>query len=146
MKKLTWVLTAVIVVLAILCATLWQRNTVEENDLKVICKSSVNAALEHFEEYTTTGNEEEYIAGVAEFRAYMTTYLCLVNEASSAEYLWCTYGVKGLLVHTKGVNNMDDLQIIELYFARDEHAIKETDHKYGNGCCYTCLHIACISH
>ena len=29
---------------------------------------------------------------------------------------------------------MDDLQIIELYFARDEHAIKETDRKYGKTC------------
>lgn len=29
---------------------------------------------------------------------------------------------------------MDDFQIIELYFARDEHAIKETDHKYGKLC------------
>lgn len=33
---------------------------------------------------------------------------------------------------------MDDLQIIELYFARDEQAIKATDDKYGN----LCLHIA----
>lgn len=29
---------------------------------------------------------------------------------------------------------MDDLQIIELYFARDEHAIKETNRKYGKLC------------
>ena len=29
---------------------------------------------------------------------------------------------------------MDDLQIIELYFARDEQAIKETDSKYGKLC------------
>jgi len=29
---------------------------------------------------------------------------------------------------------MDDLQIIELYFARDEQAIKETDRKYGKMC------------
>lgn len=29
---------------------------------------------------------------------------------------------------------MDDLQIIELYFARDERAIKETDSKYGKLC------------
>lgn len=29
---------------------------------------------------------------------------------------------------------MDDLQIIELYFARDEKAIKETDTKYGKLC------------
>lgn len=29
---------------------------------------------------------------------------------------------------------MDDLMIIELYFARDEQAIKETDIKYGKLC------------
>lgn len=29
---------------------------------------------------------------------------------------------------------MDDLKIIELYFARDERAIKETDEKYGKLC------------
>ena len=29
---------------------------------------------------------------------------------------------------------MDDLSIIELYFARDEQAIKETDNKYGKLC------------
>lgn len=29
---------------------------------------------------------------------------------------------------------MDDLSIIELYFARDEQAIKETDVKYGKLC------------
>ena len=29
---------------------------------------------------------------------------------------------------------MDDLEIIELYFARDEQAISETDSKYGKLC------------
>ena len=29
---------------------------------------------------------------------------------------------------------MDDLQIVELYFARDEQAIQETDRKYGKLC------------
>ena len=29
---------------------------------------------------------------------------------------------------------MDDLRIIELYFNRDEQAIKETDTKYGKLC------------
>lgn len=33
---------------------------------------------------------------------------------------------------------MDDLQIIELYFARNEQAIKETDSKYGK----LCFHVA----
>lgn len=33
-----------------------------------------------------------------------------------------------------GDNTMDDIQIIELYFARDERAIKETEVKYGKLC------------
>ena len=45
-----------------------------------------------------------------------------------------TYRVKALLAHTKEVNTLDDLSIIELYFARDEQAIKETDAKYGRLC------------
>ena len=36
---------------------------------------------------------------------------------------------------------MDDLQIIDLYFARDEHAIKETDSKYGRLCFRTAKNI-----
>lgn len=36
---------------------------------------------------------------------------------------------------------MEDLQIIELYFARDEHAIKETDSKYGKLCYWTAKNI-----
>lgn len=42
--------------------------------------------------------------------------------------------MKALLAQTKEVNNKDDLSIIELYFARDEQAIKETDNKYGKLC------------
>ena len=42
--------------------------------------------------------------------------------------------MKALLDQTREENNMDDLRIIELYFARDEQAIKETDAKYGKLC------------
>ena len=34
----------------------------------------------------------------------------------------------------KDVKHVEDLEIIELYFARDERAIKETDAKYGKLC------------
>lgn len=36
---------------------------------------------------------------------------------------------------------MDDLQIIELYFARDEQAVKATDDKYGKLCLRIALNI-----
>ena len=42
--------------------------------------------------------------------------------------------MKALLGYTREVNNIDDLRIIELYFERDEQAIKETDSKYGKLC------------
>lgn len=54
-----------------------------------------------------------------------------------------TYEVKALLIPTKEVNNMEDLDIIELYFARDEQAIRETEEKYGKLChniAYNILH------
>lgn len=78
-----------VIALAVVCVNLWQHKTIEENDLNLMCKSSVNAAMEHFENYQSNGNEVEYISGVAEFRAYMTTYLCLTDEPSDADYTWC---------------------------------------------------------
>ena len=42
--------------------------------------------------------------------------------------------MKALLDRAREVNSMDDLKIIELYFERDEQAIKETDAKYGKLC------------
>jgi len=42
--------------------------------------------------------------------------------------------VKAPLDKPKEVGNMDDLQIIELYFERDKQAINETDAKYGKLC------------
>ena len=53
-----------------------------------------------------------------------------IKPNAKKSYLW---GERPFSTH-KGVNNMDDLQIIELYFARDEQAIKETDRKYGKMC------------
>lgn len=37
--------------------------------------------------------------------------------------------------------NMEDLQLIELYFARDEQAIRETAAKYGKLCFQIAFHI-----
>lgn len=38
---------------------------------------------------------------------------------------------------------MEDFQIIDLYFARDEHAIKETDRKYGRLCFSIAQNLLC---
>lgn len=42
--------------------------------------------------------------------------------------------MKGLLDSNGGGEHVEDLQIIELYFERNENAIIETDIKYGKLC------------
>ena len=109
-----------VIALAVVCVNLWQHKTIEENDLKVMCKSSVNAAMEHFENYQSNGNEAEYISGVAEFRAYMTTYLCLTDEPSDADYTWCNilYGYMTMKPKEVKANISDLIDALE-YLAED---------------------------
>lgn len=120
-SKLSIIIPIILVVaLAVGCAYLWQKKSIEENDLKVMCKSSINAALEHFENYSTTGNETDYIAGVAEYRAYMTTYLCLTDEPSDADYTWCNtlYGYMTMKPEEVKANISDLVDALE-YLAED---------------------------
>ena len=120
-SKLPIIIPVVIVIaLAVVCVNLWQNKTIEENDLKVMCKSSVNAAMEHFENYQSNGNEVEYISGVAEFRAYMTTYLCLTDEPSNADYTWCNilYGYMTMKPEEVKANISDLIDALE-YLAED---------------------------
>ena len=49
--------------------------------------------------------------------------------------------VKGLEVNEKGVLAMDDKQIVDLYWARSETAIEETEKKYGRYCHYIAYQI-----
>ena len=71
------------------CVSLWQYKTFKNNKLEVMCKSSISDALEHFKEYETNRKDADYIAGVAEFRTYMTAYLCLKDVAGNTDYIWC---------------------------------------------------------
>ena len=41
---------------------------------------------------------------------------------------------KNIQEHWKENHGMDDAQIVDLYFARDESAITETKNKYQNMC------------
>ena len=109
-----------VIALAVVCVNLWQHKTIEENDLKVMCKSSVNAAMEHFENYQSNGNEAEYISGVAEFRAYMTTYLCLTDEPSDADYTWCNILYGYMTMKPEEVKtNISDLVVALEYLAEN---------------------------
>ena len=109
-----------VIVLAVVCVNLWQHKTIEENDLNLMCKSSANAAMEHFENYQSNGSEAEYISGVAEFRAYMTTYLCLTDEPSDADYTWCNILYGYMTMKPEEVKtNISDLVVALEYLAED---------------------------
>ena len=103
MKKQTWVCCILIVLLLMTGIGFWQHSKNERAKLEVMCKASVNAALEHFEAYDAGRKESDYLAGVAEFRSYMTTYLCLTDTASQAEYLWCNAVYGEMLLHPDAI-------------------------------------------
>ena len=91
-----------------------------------MCKSSVNAALEHFEEYETNKEEADYIAGVAEFRTYMTAYLRLEDGASDADYTWCNILYGDMILNPEKVK----AHISELVDAL-EYLAEDYDHPNG---------------
>ena len=125
MKKRTWITTAVILLLIVLCVSLWQDKTFKNDKLEVMCKSSVNSALEHFEEFEIGKDEADYIAGVAEFRTYMTAYLCLEDE-SNTDYIWCNILYGDMILNPEKVK----AHIPELVDAL-EYLAEDYDHPNG---------------
>ena len=90
-----------------------------------MCQNSVNAALEHFEKYEANKGESDYIAGVAEFRTYMTAYLCLKAE-SNTDYIWCNTLYGDMILNPEKVK----LHIPELLDAL-EYLSEDYDHPNG---------------
>lgn len=109
-----------ILILLSLCVNLWQYKTYKNNNLEVVCKSSINAALRHFEEYSAQGKDSDYIAGVAEFRTYMTAYLCLADRAGDTDYLWCNILYGDMTIHPERVK-AHTVELVEAlrYLAED---------------------------
>ncbi len=125
MKKRIWIATAIVFLLVAFCVSLWQYNTFKTDKLEVMCKSSANAALEHFEEYKVNKGEADYIAGVAEFRTYMTAYLCLEDE-SNTDYIWCNILYGDMILNPEKVK----AHIPELVDAL-EYLAEDYDHQNG---------------
>lgn len=125
MKKRTWIITAIIILLIVFCVSLWQYKTFKNDKLEEMCQSSVNAALEHFEKYEANKGESEYIAGVAEFRTYMTAYLCLEDE-SNTDYIWCNILYGDMILNPEKVK----AHISELVDAL-EYLAEDYDHPNG---------------
>lgn len=124
MKK-TWITIAIILLLVAECVSFWQYTTSKNVKLEVMCKGSVNAALEHFEKYEANKDDADYIAGVAEFRTYMTAYLCLEDE-SNTDYIWCNILYGDMTLHPEKIK----AHISELVNAL-EYLAEDYDHPNG---------------
>jgi len=126
MKKQTWIFAVVIIAVLALSANLWQKNTVLSNNMEVMCKGSINAAREHFESFDISNAESDYIAGVAEFRTYMTTYLCIADGESDTDYTWCNILYGDMILNPEKVKK----HIPELVEAL-EYLSEDYDHPNG---------------
>ena len=120
MKRRTWIATAIILLLIVLCVSLLQYKAFKNDKLEVMCKSSISAALEHFTNYNSNGKESDYIAGVAEFRTYMTAYLCLEDGESNTDYIWCNILYGDMILNPEKVKvHISELVVALEYLAED---------------------------
>lgn len=126
MKKKALIATVIIVLFLVVCLFLWQYQTFKNGELEAMCKSSVNAAWEHFQEYETHQEESDYLAGVAEFRTYMTAYLCLNGGESNTDYIWCNTLYGDMILNPEKVK----AHISELLAALD-YLAEDYDHPNG---------------
>lgn len=115
-----------ILALLVLCLSIWGYRTRNNDTLEAMCQSSVTAALESFRAYRDSGNESNYISGVAEFRTYMTAYLCLLEEGSTADYIWCNILYGDMTLNPEKVK----AHIPELVEAL-EYLVEDYDHPNG---------------
>ena len=72
--------------------------------------------------------------------AILKIYFCMANILS----LFRSIQVKTFFTTVKWGTCLEDLQIIELYWQRDEQAITETGQKYGRFCSRIAMNILCI--
>lgn len=60
--------------LVILSVVFFTKIDAEHTKLENLCQSRASAALEDFTSYMVTGEDSDYISGVAEFRSFMNVY------------------------------------------------------------------------
>lgn len=103
-KKWGYIVVVGIIILTLLVvlANVWKALSFRTDKIEILCEASAYSALEHFEEYNSTANDSDYIAGVAEFRTYMRAYLILVGE-SDTNYIWCNILYGDMTLHPEKV-------------------------------------------
>lgn len=128
MKRSKWIFVALCITVITLVACFlhfWRVQSIRNDKVEILCEASVYAALEHFEEYSATAKESDYIAGVAEFRTYMRAYLVLVGE-SDTNYIWCNILYGDMILNPEKVK----AHIPELVDAL-EYLAEDYDHPNG---------------
>ncbi len=131
MKKILCLMLCAALCFAILATVffaLWQNEKNDMTDMTLLARSSVQNALDCFEEYRTTGSESAWWDAVANFKTYKQAYLFLVRDtANEGDYVDCNavYGAF-LLDTTDAKAHIDD--IIEVMSLLAEDIYHENGH------------------
>jgi len=108
MKKLTALAAFLALAAAVFaCLWLWEKN--DRSELETLCQTNAAIALQEFSAYRETGENGHYWDGVANFRAFLNSWLA-ASEETPPEYVWfnSVYGFM-ILAPEKVQAAMDDL-------------------------------------
>lgn len=96
MNKKLIVALILVVVAAIIFCSLWIYEKNDQSDVEDLCQYNAAQALTDFRQYKNSNSEGDYWEGVANFKAFLNTWLKIEGK-SSADYLWCN-SVYGFMV------------------------------------------------
>ena len=88
MKKWQLILTAVLLLAALVFCGLWLYEKHDQSEMEALCQGNAARALQSFTDYAENGSGAEYWYGVAEFYAFMNNRKALMDDADT-EYLYC---------------------------------------------------------
>jgi len=77
----------VLVITTVVFAGLWMYEKNDRSELEQLCQISAAAAWRGFSEYQETGADGHYWEGVANFRAFLNSWVAVEGE-TPAEYSW----------------------------------------------------------
>lgn len=107
----------IIVLLLLLCFSLWQDANRQENYTEQLCQNSIWQAYLAFFNFSHTGDEYYYISGVAEFNEYMGHY----QNLNSKHQLFIGNEIYYILMNHDDLakENIDQLVIALEYLRND---------------------------
>ena len=110
-NKLPYIIALVFALLALIFAGLWVHEKNKKTELtELLCENSIKESFEHFTAYKMEEADEEYWYGVADYNAFMKSYILLCDGENQSDRIEMNRAYGSMVIAPNDVkSNMDKL-------------------------------------